>query len=388
MNPVVIVSACRTPIGAFNGALSELSATALGSIAIENALQRISLSPKQVDTVIMGLVLSAGVGQAPARQAALGAGLSEKTPCVTLNKVCGSGLKAIACGVDSIRLGRASCVVVGGMESMSRSPYLLPHARKGYRLGNSELIDSMIHDGLFDPYHQVHMGLAGERCAEQYGFSRDQQDTFAIQSYERALAAQKKGYFKDELCSITLKKDTIIEDESPTNVQFDKLPHLKPIFKKNGTITAANASSINDGAAALILMSLEHATRLNIEPLAVINDYAEVAGPPEWFTTAPKASIEQLLQAQSISENEVDLFEINEAFSVVNLYCETAGKIPRSKTNIHGGAIALGHPIGASGARILVTLLYALKQHALKRGVASLCIGGGEAISMLIDTSI
>ncbi len=387
---VVIASACRTPIGSFAGSLSALSAPKLGSIVIENAIKRGGIQKDQVDEVIMGCVLPAGIGQAPARQAALFAGLPERVETLTINKVCGSGLKAVMLAAQAIALGDADIIVAGGMESMSNAPYLLDKARSGYRLGHGQLVDSMIKDGLWDVYNDYHMGNAAELCAKECQVSRAEQDEFAATSYRRALEAQKNGYFKDEIVPVSIPPKggeaiAVEEDEEPKKVKFEKIPSLKPAFLKDGTVTAANASKINDGAAALVVMAEEKARDLKIQPLARIVSFASAAKKPEWFTTAPADAIEKLLKKSRLSKQDIELFEINEAFAVVNLAVNKMLGLDMNRVNIHGGAVALGHPIGASGARILVTLLYALKLRNLKRGMAAICIGGGEASGLIVE---
>jgi acetyl-CoA C-acetyltransferase len=386
----VIVSAVRTPIGAFLGSLSELPAPRLGAVAIAEALRRAGIEPAQVDEVIMGNVLTAGVGQAPARQAAIFAGLPEHVPCMTINKVCGSGLKAVMLADQAIRCGDAEIVVAGGQESMSNAPYLIPKARTGLRMGNAQLIDSMIHDGLWDVYNQFHMGDAAELCARSCNISREEQDEYAILSYRRALEAQAKGYFADEIVPVTYqRKDgqsiTVDTDEEPGKVRFEKIPQLKPVFRPDGTVTAANASSIDDGAAALVVMSEERAQKLGLHPMARILAHGSVAQKPEWFTTAPIEGIRRLLHKVGMQLDDIDLFEINEAFAVVALVAQKQLGIPLEKLNVHGGAVALGHPIGASGARILVTLLHALRRYRKRYGIAAICIGGGEASALLVE---
>lgn len=390
MSASVIVSAVRTPIGAFLGSLSELPAPRLGAIAIREALHRAGIEPAIVDEVIMGNVLTAGVGQAPARQAAIFAGLPEHVPCMTINKVCGSGLKAVMLADQAIRCGDAEIVVAGGQESMSNAPYLIPKARTGLRMGNAQLIDSMIHDGLWDVYNQFHMGDAAELCARTYNISREEQDEYAALSYRRALEAQAKGYFADEIVLVTYERAngqsvTVDTDEEPGKVRFEKIPQLKPVFRPDGTITAANASSIDDGAAALVVMSEKRAEQLGIQPLARIVAHGSVAQKPEWFTTAPIEGIRRLLAKAGMRLEDIDLFEINEAFAVVALIAQKQLGIPLERLNIHGGAVALGHPIGASGARILVTLLHALRRYGKRYGVAAICIGGGEASALLVE---
>ncbi len=387
---VVIASACRTPIGAFNGALSSFTAPQLGSIAIREALQRSGLTGKDVSEVIMGEVLTAGVGQAPARQAALGAGIPNSVPCMTINKVCGSGLKAVMLAAQAIMVGDAEIVVAGGMESMSNAPYLLDKARNGYRLGNGELIDSMIKDGLWDVYNNFHMGMAAELCAKECNVPREAQDEFAILSYKRAIEAQKNGYFNEEIVPVVIvqkKDDSLIvsEDEEPKKANFEKMVTLKPVFQKDGTVTAANASKINDGAAACAVMSKERAKKMGIEPLGTIVAQASAARAPEWFTMAPADAIRRILDKAHLKLDDIDLLEINEAFAVVNLAVSKEMGIDSNKMNVHGGAVALGHPIGASGARVLTTLLYAMKRYNKKRGLATLCIGGGEASALIVE---
>lgn len=390
LKDVVIASACRTPIGSFQGTLSSLPGPKLGSIAIKEAINRAGISADDISEVIMGEVLPAGVGQAPARQAALGAGIPNSKPCLTINKVCGSGLKAVMLAAQAIMVGDADVVVAGGMESMSNAPYLLPKARTGYRLGNGELIDSMIKDGLWDVYNDYHMGMAAELCADECQIPREQQDEFSINSYKRALAAQKNGWFKEEIVAVEIpqrKGDPVLvtEDEEPKRANFEKMKTLRPVFKKDGTVTAANASSINDGAAACVVMSAEKAAQLGVTPLAKIVAQASAARAPEWFTTAPIDAIKTILQKANLTLDDIDLFEINEAFAVVNLAAQKELGIDLKKMNVHGGAVALGHPIGASGARILTTLLYAMKHLGKKRGLATLCIGGGEASAVIVE---
>jgi acetyl-CoA C-acetyltransferase len=389
MQRAVIVSACRTPIGSFQGKLSRLPATSLGSTVIRAVLERAQLNADQVDEVIMGNVLSAGLGQAPARQAALGAGLPHKMTCTMINKVCGSGLKAVMLAAQAIMVGDAEVIVAGGMESMSNAPYLLTKARTGYRLGSGELVDSMVHDGLWDVYNQFHMGAAGELCSRTLKISREEQDEFAATSYQRAQRAQAEEAFRRELIAVHLPADAagdfVSEDEEPKRVNFSKLAQLKPSFEKNGTITAGNASSISDGAAGVVLMSEEKARHLHLEPLAKIVGQTSYGTDPAWFTTAPAKAIARLMERTGRSLQSVDLFEINEAFAVVSIAVNRELGIDPAKVNVRGGAVALGHPIGASGARILTTLLYALEDLNLSCGVASLCIGGGEAVAMMVE---
>ena len=390
MNDVVIVSACRTPLGSFRGSLSSLTATQLGAIAVKEAVSRAGLKPEDVDEVIMGNVVGAGLGQAPARQAAIFAGLPPSVKTLTVNKVCGSGLKAVMLAAQAIRLGDARVVVAGGMESMSNIPYLLEKARDGYRMGHGELVDAMIKDGLYDVYNKYLMGMAGELCAKECDVPREAQDHFAIESYKRAQAAQRDGKFKAEIVGVEVKgakgeSQIVVDDEDVTRTNFDKIPQLKPAFQKDGTITAANASKISDGAAALVLTTADHARVLGLKPLARIISQASSAKKPEWFTTAPADVIPKILQKASMTVEDIDLFEVNEAFAVVALITNRLAGLDPAKVNVNGGAIALGHPIGASGARILVTLLHALQHRGLKRGMAAICIGGGEASAVIVE---
>ncbi|MCL4510435.1 MAG: thiolase family protein [Bacteroidetes bacterium] len=390
MRQVVIASACRTPIGSFQGALSSFSAPRLGSIAIQEAVRRAGISPQQVEEVFMGCVLTAGVGQAPARQAAIFAGLPNTIPCTTINKVCGSGLKSVMLGALTIMTGEADIVVAGGMESMSNAPYLLEKARTGYRMGDGKVVDSMVKDGLWDVYNDYHMGSAAELCSRECHIPREAQDEFAVTSYRRALEAIEKGYFKDEIVPVPIKgKDGttafVEEDEEPRKVKFEKISQLKPAFEKDGTVTAANASKLNDGAAALVLMSEEKARELGIKPLAKIVAQASTAQAPEWFTTAPATVIQKLFTKTNLKKEDIDLFEINEAFSVVSLAVKQILELDLSKVDVHGGAVALGHPIGASGARILTTLIYAMQRRDARKGIAAICIGGGEAAGVIIE---
>jgi acetyl-CoA C-acetyltransferase len=393
MQEVIIAAGCRTPIGSFEGTLSPLSATQLGAIVVEEAVRQAGIQKNDVDEVIMGCILTAGLGQAPARQAALFAGLPDSVECMTINKVCGSGLKAVMLASQAIMLGDADVIVAGGMESMSNAPYLLDKARAGYRMGHAQLIDSMIKDGLWDVYNDFHMGNAGELCAKECGVPREAQDDFSIMSYQRALDAQKNSRFKDEIVPVKItgrrgEVTTVSEDEEPGKVKFEKIRTLKPAFQKDGTITAANASKINDGAAALLVMSKEKAKTLGIKPLAKVVGFASSAKKPEWFTTAPADVIPKALKKVGLTLNDIDLFEINEAFAVVNLAVNKILGLDTSKVNVNGGAVALGHPVGASGARILVTLLYAMKQCDARRGLAGICIGGGEASALIIDRQL
>ena len=387
---VVIVGAARTPIGAFLGSLAAVPATRLGATAIRAALQRAGVEPGAVDEVIMGNVLQAGEGQAPARQAALHAGLPEKTPCWTLNKVCGSGLKAVISGAQAIALGDADVVVAGGMESMSNVPYYDRAARTGARMGNVELVDGMILDGLWDPYNQQHMGMCAEHCAATRGISRAAQDEYALESTKRAIAAQKSGAFAAEIVPVEIEgkkgeKTVVSEDDGPKAARPDKIPALKPVFKKDGTVTAANASSINDGGAAVVLMAAERARREGRAALARIPGWGGAARAPVEFTIAPADAIKLTLGRLGLSAKDVDLWEINEAFAVVSLANAALLGLDGRSVNVRGGAVALGHPIGASGARILVTLLHAMKDLGKKRGLASLCIGGGEAVALVVE---
>jgi acetyl-CoA C-acetyltransferase len=388
--PVYIVSATRTPLGAFQGALSPLPAPKLGAVAIEAALSRASLSADKVEEVFMGNVLSAGIGQAPARQAAIYAGLPKNVPATTVSKVCGSGLQAILFGAKTIVVGDADIVVAGGMESMSNAPYYLMQARSGYRMGNGQLIDGMIHDGLRDPYGDFHMGSAGDKCAGEYKISREAQDEYAKESFRRALAAQKEGLFAAEIAQVSVpqkKGDALAvkDDEGPPAGKPEKFASLKPAFSKDGTITAANASSINDGASAVVLASEKAVKENNLSPLGRIVGYGGAAQEPEWFTTAPAAAIKSTLAKLGMSVNDIDLWEINEAFAVVSMVVSQLCGIDPQKVNVRGGAVALGHPIGASGARIVTTLLHAMKDQGKKRGLATLCIGGGEALAVVVE---
>ncbi|HKD42723.1 MAG TPA: acetyl-CoA C-acetyltransferase [Myxococcaceae bacterium] len=387
---VVIVSAARTPVGSFLGSLSSLTAPQLGATAIKAALERAGLDPKKVDEVFMGCVLQAGVGQAPARQAALFGGLPDTVPCTTVNKVCGSGLKSIASGAQAIALGDADLVVAGGMESMSNAPYLSHALRTGARMGNVEFKDAMILDGLWDVYDQVHMGNCAELCADTYKISRATQDEFAVESTQRAIRAQKEGAFKAEIVPVQIPQKkgdpiSVAEDEGPKKAMPEKIPGLKPAFRKDGTVTAANASSINDGAAAVVLMSADRAKAEGKTPLARIIGHTSAARKPAEFTVAPADAIKKLMEKVKMSVNDVDLWEINEAFAVVAIANNQLLKLDPAKVNVRGGAVVLGHPIGASGARLMVTLLYAMKDLNKRRGVASLCIGGGEGIAMMVE---
>jgi acetyl-CoA C-acetyltransferase len=387
---VFIVGAARTPIGSFQGNLSSLPAPRLGAAAISAAVQRAGLSPDDIGEVFMGNVLSAGIGQAPARQAAIFGGIPHRVPATTVSKVCGSGLQAVVFGTQTVLLGDAPIVVTGGMESMSNVPYYLREARTGYRMGDGKLVDGMIFDGLWDPYNDFHMGNAGEMCAREYALTREAQDAFATESYRRASEAIKSGLFTAEIAPVSVpqrKGDAIVigEDEEPGRGDPSKFGKLKPAFTKDGTITAANASSINDGAAALVLASESAVRDRGLTPLARIVGYGSAAQAPEWFTTAPAAAIATTLAKLDLKAGDIDLWEINEAFSCVPMAVAKLAGLDPERVNVRGGAVALGHPIGASGARILVTLLHALRDRKAKRGLATLCIGGGEAVAVVIE---
>ena len=388
MKKVVITSAKRTPIGSFGGSLSSLTAGQLGSIAIKGVLEDSKILPELINEVIMGNVLTAGMGQAPARQAALFAGLPEKTECMTINKVCGSGLKAVMLAAQAIQTDNAEIIIAGGQESMSNTPYILDKARNGYRLGNGEVIDSMVKDGLWDVYNNIHMGNCAEACAKEFKFTRGELDEFAINSYKKALEAQKSSRFKDEIIDVKVKagrEEVVVNtDEEPGKVKFDKIPSLNPVFDKNGVVTAANASSINDGAAALLIMSEEKAKELGLKPLVEIVAQSSAAKAPMQFTTAPADAINKVLKKANLKISDIDLFEINEAFAVVSLANNKLLGLDNSKVNVNGGAVALGHPIGASGARVLVTLIHEMKKRNSTYGLASLCIGGGEAAALIV----
>ncbi|MEO3403228.1 acetyl-CoA C-acyltransferase [Mucilaginibacter sp. CAU 1740] len=389
MKEVVIVAATRTPIGSFGGSLAAISATQLGAAVIKSAVEKAGLRPDQVQEVYMGNVMSANIGQAPATQAAIFAGLPY-LPATTVNKVCASGMKAIMLAAQSIELGQNDIVVAGGMESMSNVPYYLDKARNGYRLGHGEITDGLVKDGLWDVYNDYHMGSAAELCATDCNITRDDQDAYAIESYKRAQIAQTTGKFKDEITPVGLKDKKgeitmFTEDEEPSTVRFEKIPTLRPVFKKDGTVTAANASTINDGAAAVVLMSWEKADELGIKPLARIVSYADAQQAPEWFTTAPSKAIPLALHRAGLQTGDIDFFEINEAFSVVSIANNQALNLDPAKVNINGGAVSLGHPLGASGARIIVTLLNVLNQNGGKYGAAGICNGGGGASAMVIE---
>ena len=387
---IVISSAARTPMGSLQGALGSVKAGQLGAVAIKGALQRSGADPSSIDALFMGNVLQAGQGQAPARQAAIFAGLVPRTPTVTINKMCGSGLEAVIQAARAVALGDATVAVAGGMESMTNAPYLVPGARGGLRLGNSSLVDSLVHDGLWDVYNDKHMGSCAELCATKYGFSRAEQDEFAENSYRRAQRAQADGTFAAEIVPVDVvgrkgSVTTVAVDEGPAQVDFEKLRNLRPVFEKDGTITAANASTINDGAAALVITSEATAAERGLSVLATIEGYAAHGEAPEWFTTAPIGALRNLFAKTGWSPADVDLYEINEAFAVVPLAAAREFDIPADRLNVNGGAVALGHPIRASGARIVVTLLNALRTSGKRRGVAGICIGGGEALALAVE---
>ncbi len=389
MKNVVIVSAARTPMGSFGGSLSAVSATKLGAIAIQEAVKRAGIASDQIQEIYMGNVLSANLGQAPATQAAKFAGLGD-IPSTTINKVCASGTKAVMLAAQSIALGINEIVVAGGMESMSNVPFYLDKARQGYKLGHQQVTDGLIRDGLWDVYNDYHMGNAAELCASTCNISREEQDAFAIESYQRAQAAYEKGLFKEEIVNVEIPGragavTVVSEDEEFKAVKFDKIPTLKPVFKKDGTVTAANASTLNDGASAMVLMSEEKALALGLKPLAKIIGYADAQQAPEWFTTAPSKAIPRALANAGINADQVDFYEINEAFSVVALANNQELKLDSNKVNVNGGAVALGHPLGSSGCRIIVTLLSVLKQNNGKIGVAAICNGGGGASAVVIE---
>ncbi|MGB1403672.1 MAG: thiolase family protein [Porticoccaceae bacterium] len=387
--PIAILSAARTPMGGMMGSLSSVSSPELGAVTIRAAIERAGLDKATIDEVIMGSVLSAAVGQAPARQAALAAGLGKATPCTTVNKVCGSAMMSVMMAGNALRSAQSSLVVAGGMESMSRAPYLIPQGRQGYRFGSAEMLDHMQYDGLQDAYQGLAMGNFAESCANKYQFSREDQDAYAIESLRRANEAIEQGLFSREIAPVTIasrKGDIVIDtDEQPGNARPDKIPQLRPAFVKEGTVTAANASSISDGAAALTLMMADEAEAQGFKPIALIHGYDQVAQEPEWFTTAPVTAMNNTLQRVGWSVEDVDLWEVNEAFAVVAMAALKEIGMPHERLNVHGGACALGHPIGASGSRIIVTLIHALQQRGGKKGIASLCIGGGEATAMAIE---
>ncbi len=390
MKEVVIVSAVRTPMGSFGGVFSSLSATKLGSYAIKGAIDKCGIDKQLIDEVFMGNVLQANLGQAPARQAAIEAGLSDKIPCTTVNKVCSSGMKSIMIGAQTILCGDNEVVIVGGMENMSAVPHYLTNSRNGQKLGDIKALDGLVKDGLTDVYNNKHMGLCAETCAKEMNFSREEQDNFAIESYKRSALAWQENKFSDEIVNVEVPQrrgDNLIisEDEEYKKVILEKIPNLRPVFSKEGTITAANASTINDGASALILMSLEKANELNLKPLAKIISYADSAHEPEWFTTAPSSAVEKALEKGKLQKSDIDYFELNEAFSVVGLANMKLLGINSSNVNVNGGAVSLGHPLGSSGSRIIVTLINVLKQNDGKIGVAGICNGGGGASAMVIQ---
>jgi len=388
--PTVIVSAVRTPLGSFNGVFSSVPATKLGSIAIAEALKRIDVPPERVDDVYMGCVLSAGLGQAPARQASIGAGIPNSVGATTVNKVCGSSLKTLIMAAQAIALGDARIVVAGGMENMTRAPYLLEKARQGYRLGHAELVDSLVKDGLWDVYNNIHMGDGGELCAAKYRLTRKEVDDFALESYRRAQEAVATGIFKREIVPVDVPQRkaaplTVTDDEEPSRVDLSKMRELKPVFREDGVLTVGNSPSCNDGAAALVVMAEEEATHLGLAPMARIIGYAGAALAPEWFTIAPVEAIRLVLKKTGLSISDIDLFEINEAFSAVSLAINRELGLDHKRVNVNGGAVALGHPIGATGARMLTTLLHAMEARGARRGLAGLCIGGGEALAVVVE---
>ncbi len=390
MNEVLIISGARTPVGSFNGALSSFTSPQLGSIALKEAVKRANVKPGDLSEVIMGCVLQGGLGQAPARQASIGAGIPESVPCMTINKVCGSGLKSVMLGTQAIMTGDSDIVAAGGMESMTNAPYYLDKARNGYRMGNGKIIDGMIHDGFWDPYSNIHMGNIGEICARELKITREQQDQFAKESYEKALDAIKNGYLKDQIVPIEIKDrkgnvTTIEEDEEPKKLNIEKGLKLKPAFDKEGTITAFNASKINDGAAAVVIASKAKADELGLKPMAKVVAQAVFSQKPEWFTTAPAYAIDIICRKAGIPKEKIDLFEVNEAFAVVSCAVNQIAGLDNSKVNVTGGAIAFGHPIGMSGTRLLVNMMYNLQRLNKKYGLVTLCIGGGEAAAVIIE---
>lgn len=390
MKRTVIVSAARTPVASFQGSLSPMRAPEIGAVAIREAVRRAGITGTDVQNAVFGCVLPAGLGQSPARQAVLGAGLPKEVNVLTVNKVCSSGLVSVMLADQLIRAGEYEIVVAGGMESMTNSPYLLPNARGGYRLGDGKIVDSMVFDGLWDIYTNQHMGSCAELCAEKYGFKREMQDAFAEKSYRKALAAIESGAFRDEIVAVEIpsKKGEAVKfsvDEEPGRVKFDKMPTLKPSFKKDGTVTPANASSISDGGAAFVVMSEDAAKKRGLKPLAAIVSHATFSQEPEWFTTAPIGATKRALEKAGLKPSDIDLFEINEAFSPVTMAAIKEFSLDEKKVNVNGGSVAIGHPIGASGARILTTLLYAMKNRGAKRGLATLCNGGGEATAMIVE---
>lgn len=390
MKEVYIVSAARTPVGSFMGSLSSIPATKLGSIAIKGAIEKAGIKSADVQEVFMGNVLQAGAGQAPARQAAMYAGIEQTVPCTTINKVCASGMKSVMFAAQSIMTGDNDVVVAGGMENMSLVPHYLQGSRKGYKMGDIKAVDGMVHDGLFDVYNKYHMGNAAELCAKECNISREEQDDYAVESYKRSAAAWKAGKFADEVVPVEVpqrKGDPIIvnEDEEYKNVKLEKIPALRPVFQKDGTVTAANASTLNDGASALVLMSKERAEALGVKPLAKLVSYADAAQAPEWFTTAPSKALPKALDKAGLKNDDIDFWEINQAFSVVGLANIKEMGLDISKVDVNGGAVSLGHPLGSSGSRILVTLLNVLKQNNAKRGAAGICNGGGGASAVVVE---
>ncbi len=390
MKAVYIVSAVRTPIGSFGGSLSGLSATALGSRAIAGALTAAQVLPEQVEEVFMGNVVSANLGQAPARQAALGAGLPFEVPCTTVNKVCSSGLKSVMFGAQAIQLGQADIIVAGGMESMSNIPFYVPGARWGYKYGNGEFVDGLAKDGLTDAYHQTAMGVSADKTAEKYGITREQQDAFTIDSYQRSQAATKDGTFKKEIVPVEIPQKkgpalVVEQDEECFKVDFSKIPSLRPAFSPDGTVTAANASTLNDGGAALVLASEEAVKKYGLKPIARVVSYADAEQDPFWFTTSPTLAAPKALKRAGLTKDQVDLYEVNEAFAVVTLAFEKVLEVDHGKVNVHGGACSLGHPLGASGARILTTLIHNLHGEGRQYGLATLCNGGGGASAVIVE---
>jgi len=389
MNEVYIVSAVRTPIGSFGGSLANVPATKLGATAIEGVIQKSGVNPSVIDEVFMGNVISSNLGQAPARQAALFAGIPNNVPCTTINKVCSSGMKSVMFAAQTIMLGDNKAVIAGGMENMSSIPHYVPEMRNGTKLGDGKLVDGMIKDGLWDVYNNYHMGNAAELCAKEMNISREEQDRYAVQSYNRSAAAVESGRFKDEIVPVkyeTRRGEIIVDtDEEYSNVKFEKIPSLRPVFQKDGTVTAANASTINDGAAAILLMSKDKVEELGLKPIAKLIGYGDAAHEPEWFTTAPAKAIPKAIAKAGLKASDIDYYEINEAFSVVALATLKELKIDEAKVNVNGGGVSLGHPLGASGTRIIVTLLNVLKQNNAKYGVAGLCNGGGGASAVVVE---
>ena len=390
MKEVMILGGARTPVGSFQGALAPKKAVELGSVAIRCALENSGVGAESIQEVIMGQVLQAGAGQAPARQAAIGAGIPTSAGAVTVNKVCSSGLKAVMMAANDIRLGEYELAVAGGMESMSNAPYALPGARDGFRMGNAKAVDLMIHDGLWDPYGDKHMGSCAETCVDKYSFSREDQDAFSLESYQRAQSAVNEGRFRKEIAVVEIEgrkgTTTVSDDQEPFAAPLDKMGKLRPAFKaEGGSVTAANSSKISDGAAALVVCSAEYAESKGLRPMARIVAQTTMSQEPEWFTTAPGGAIEKILKKSGLSIGDIDLVEVNEAFAAVAMAAMNDAGIPHEKLNVNGGAVALGHPIGASGARILVTLLHALEERGLKRGLVAICNGGGEATSMIVE---